>query len=220
MISHIYSQAYQVGLEDTSLTKERGPQVSPSHTRAHTFTPVAPTLHSVTHTSGPCGCTAPSPPAHAQSIPPGAHPGQHTCREYTARLALALALALTPPRFPSRLVFLETLLSVPLPPRPEVFTVFLASLVSAPSPLLPAQDLPHPQCPGGTPAIPFSTVIPEGIPGCHSGHGFSRWLRGEWGGTQPLTSSWTGTPEGRTRLEGGWELTAKLEGRGAGVSDT
>lgn len=71
------------------------------------------------------------------------------------------------------------------PPRPEVLAVFLASLVSAPSLLpLPAQDLP-PCTPRGTPAIPFPTVIPEGIPGRRWGHGFSRWLRGERGGGLP-----------------------------------
>lgn len=86
-------------------------------------------------------------------------------RAHAPLLARALAPALTPPRFPSPLVFLETLLSVPLPHRPEVLAVFLASLVSAPS-LLPrrARDLP-PCTPRGTPAIPFPTVIPEGIPG-------------------------------------------------------
>ena len=156
MASHIYSQACQVGSEDTGLTQKSGPQVSPSHTRAHTLTPAAPTLHTVSHTPV-APALAQRPPHHlmpSHSRQAHARP-RHTCREYTALVALALAPALTPPRFPSRLVFLETLLSVPLPPRPEVLAVFLAFLVSAPFPLLPAQDLPHPLCPTGYPGHPL-----------------------------------------------------------------
>lgn len=67
-----------------------------------------------------------------------------------------------------------------------MLAVFLAALVSAPFLLaLPAQELPPPhRTPRGTPAIPFPTVIPEGIPGRRWGHGFSRWLREERGGVQ------------------------------------
>lgn len=56
---------------------------------------------------------------HAQSAAP--YHSRHTLglgtRAASTRppLARALARALTPPRFPSLLVFLETLLSVPLP---------------------------------------------------------------------------------------------------------
>lgn len=58
------------------------------------------------------------------------------------------------------------------PPRPEALTIFLASPVSAPFPppaarraRVPYHRHPPPAPSGGTPAVPFPTVIPEGIPG-------------------------------------------------------
>lgn len=95
-------------------------------------TPTCPTTHPGAPGQPPCTCGAhavhthrtahqplgPRSCAHGsrQSVTPGAHgPRSHVQRVHSPHLARALAPALTPPRFPSPLVFLETLLSIPLP---------------------------------------------------------------------------------------------------------
>lgn len=185
MVSHLYTHSRgRRGRKYTALTQETGRTLScptptsncvPGHIRAHTFAPAV-------HTPSRCDGHGPPTgrPAHAQShqartraagtrtpARPRTRTGSHT------------------PAFPVPACFSGNSALRSPPPRPEVLAVFLASLVSAPSLLLlPAQDLP-PCTPRGTPAIPFPTVIPEGIPGRRWGHGFSRWLRGERGGGLP-----------------------------------
>lgn len=106
------------------------------------------------------------PHAFAHSPPLLLTPSQsgrdRTCLQRRAPLARALSQALTPPRFPSPLVFLETALHSP-PPRPEVLAVFLASLVSAPFP--PSACLrPAPGAPRGTPPPPSPPSFQRGFP--------------------------------------------------------
>lgn len=191
------------------LTNPVKPGCTPSHLRRPHFAQRQMHTHRRPHAS------AHSPPRPLTPIKPGAHSSRaHTCLEYWAPLARALTLALTPPRFPSPLVFLETALRSP-PPRPEVLAVFLASLVSAPFP--PAAGLRlAPQRPAGYPGHP--------LPHPHS-RGDSRPLAGPrifplatWGaGRSPALNfllrpgpSWRGV---RSRA-------AKSEERGAGGSDS
>lgn len=90
--------------------------VTPGHT---TRTCGAPTLHTTSYTHGLARAAARTPGSLGGRSRPGSRQARtrprHTCREYGPRLARALAPALTPPRFPSSLVFLETLYSPSLP---------------------------------------------------------------------------------------------------------
>lgn len=114
-----------------------------SYTPSHAKAPAAHTSHNIRHTHWGAHAVA-----HSRPHPLTPNQARRTLGPGTRaagtqpRFPGALAPALTPPRFPSPLVFLETVLRSP-PPRPEVLVVFLASLVSAPFPqLLPVQDLP------------------------------------------------------------------------------
>ena len=122
---------------------------------AHPGAPGQPHLAPTAHTRSTRRRARAAAPNPAHSITPGAHKAQaHVPRVHGPQLARALWPALTPPRFPSPFVFLETAQRSP-PPRPEALAVFLASLVSAPFPLdLPAQDLP-PCAPQGDPGRPL-----------------------------------------------------------------
>lgn len=187
---HLFTQPRQAGCKDTALMQETGrtrvPHLLPYlHTQARQGPPPSTSHLQCSHCSL-CGTRAAWPARlRTQPIVPGGHTAlAHVPGVHGPQPARALAPALTPPHFPSSLVFLETLLSVPLPQAGSARRIFSLSGFR-PFPPRSARLRPAPQSPAGDPGHPLPRRHSRGDSRPSPGHGFSRWLRGEWGGVLP-----------------------------------
>lgn len=218
--AHPFAQPRQAGL---SSRRKRGAHTRVPHLRPPHCAPATPErAHTNSHTTA----AAARPPA-GPALAPSAAPAHAQARRARTRAASTRSPARPrtrtdshTPAFPVPACFSGNCSPFPSPLAGSARRIFSLSGFR-PFPPPSAGRGAAPSTPRGTPAIPFPTVIPEGIPGRRWGHGFSRWLRGERGGVQPRTSSRAGRPgPGRGRGEPGssvggrrgWGLGLEREG--------